>query len=282
MRFLAYGALLLVWLGKAQALTPLPITLLVEFSPEQAKAYQLQMQHWNLLQQAAGPNLDVTITHVSLQRSLDLVQKSGYCVFNKVKTPEREAQMTFSQLPLSISPSQRLIRLRSNDKLPATATSIDLPAELAAHPNMRIGIAAGSRFGPTVDAIIQRFPKQFYAVSGENVHVKLWQMLQLGRVDALIDYQVRIELLEAQTPSSKPYTITPIRGQNMLVKGYIACNKQTHGEQSIQYVDRLMATPALQSALVQSFKQYFPEPEWQQIRQDLQQIYPAASIDSRP
>lgn len=282
MRFLVYGALLLVWLGKAQALTPLPITLLVEFSPEQAKAYQLQMQHWNLLQQAAGPNLDVTITHVSLQRSLDLVQKSGYCVFNKVKTPEREAQMTFSQLPLSISPSQRLIRLRSNDTLPATATSLDLPAELAAHPNMRIGIAAGSRFGPTVDAIIQRYPKQFYAVSGENVHVKLWQMLQLGRVDALIDYQVRIELLEAQTPSSKPYTITPIRGQNMLVKGYIACNKQAHGNQSIQYVDRLMATPALQSSLVQSFKQYFPEPEWQQIRQELQQIYPAASIDSRP
>jgi len=279
LRFLVGCSLLLALLGNAQAFTPLSITLLVEFSPEQAKAYQLQMQHWNLLQQAAGPNLDVTIEHVSLQRSLELVQQSGYCVFNKMKTPEREAQMTFAQLPLSISPSQRLIQLRHNDPNPATASSINLVAEFAARPNMRIGIAAGSSFGPAIDAIIQRYPKQFYAVSGENVHVKLWQMLQLGRVDALIDYQVRVALLAAQTPSSKPYTVTPIAGQNMLVKGYVACNKQAHGTQSIQYVNRLLATADLQSALVQSFKQYFPDPEWQLIRQDLQQIYPAASID---
>jgi len=278
MRFFVCCALMLVLFGKAQALTPLAVTLLVEFSPEQAQAYQLQMRHWNILQQAAGRNLDVMIEHVSLQRSLDLVQKTGYCVFNKVKTPEREAQMTFSQLPLSISPSQRLIRLSDNANFPASESVIDLPSELSAHPNMRIGIAAGSRFGPTIDAIIQRYPKQFYAVSGENVHVKLWQMLQLGRVDALIDYKVRIELLKTQLPASKPYTASPIAGQTMLVKGYIACNKQPHGLKSIQYVDQLMAAADLQSELVQSFESYFPEPEWRQIRQELKQIYPAASI----
>lgn len=272
------GLLLLLVCMTGQAATPLPLTLLVEFSPAQAKAYQLQMQHWNLLQQAASAQVDVRVEHVSLQRSLDLVHQSGYCVFNKLKTPEREAQLLFSQRPLSISASQRLIQLQTPGS--SQPNSIDLRLTLQSKPAMKIGIAAGRSYGPTIDALISEFPQQFYAISGEDVHVKLWQMLQRGRVDALIDYKARIDLLQAQqdlSAKATAVTASPIAHQPMFVQGFIACNKGPHGKAVMAVLDQVMTQPQLQQQLVQSFQQYFPANEWRQLQAQLQALYPAWS-----
>lgn len=276
-RILSFVLFAQAWLY-TNSTAAIPLTLLVEFSAEHAQANQLSMRHWSLLEQAAGDRLQVSVEHVSLQRSLELVQKSGYCVFSKRKTSEREAVLIFSQKPLSVSPSQRFIQLQPTSLTHPLPSEINLRYLLQSTPKMKIGIAAGRTYGTSVDSLIKEFPQQFYGVSGEDVPLKLWQMLQRGRVDAVIDYKARIELLQMQhsaaTPA-KPISVIPLTDQPMLVEGFVACNKLPHGVAVMALIDHLMAEPSFQQHLVESFRQYFSAAEWQEVQSELQRYYPA-------
>ena len=261
----------LCWLSPLQAV-PLTVTILLEFSEQNAAAYAQQMLHWRLLQRHADEALDVRFEHVSLQRSFSQVQQSGYCAINKMKTLEREARLLFSERPLNVSPSIRLIRSGAATPEPG----IDVAAWLDEAPKRQIGVAAGRSYGKALDAVIQSHPKQVYTVAGEDVNLKLWQMLQKGRVDAVLDYVVRIEYLRQLQSDNSPYSATVIAGQPLLIEGFIVCNRSAHGQQLMQYFDQLMATPALQQALYQSYQQYFSVTEWQQARPYFQKTFPAA------
>lgn len=191
-----------------------------------------------------------------------------------MKTPEREARLLFSEKPLNVSPSIRLIR--SGAAIPES--DIDVAAWLRESPKRKIGVAAGRSYGKVLDAVIQSHPKQVYAVSGEDVNLKLWQMLQKGRVDALLDYVVWIEYLRQLDSDNIPYSATAITGQPLLIEGFIVCNRSAHGQQLMQYFAQLMATPALQQALYQSYRQYFTAAEWQQAQPYFQTTFPAAAV----
>lgn len=271
MRFWLALSVMICWCCPVQA-TPQSLTILLEFSEQNAAAYAQQMLHWRLLQRHAGEALDVRFEHVSLQRSFSQVQQSGYCAINKMRTPQREALLLVSQKPLNVSPSIRLIR----GGVTAADQQIDVAAWLEEVPKRKIGVAAGRSYGKALDAVIDTHPKQIYPVSGEDVNLKLWQMLQKGRVDAVLDYEVRIEYLRQLQNDNSPYSATPIAGQPLLNEGFIVCNPTTHGQKLMQYFDQLMATPALQQALYQSYRQYFTATEWQQAQPYFQAKFPAA------
>ncbi|MDZ7870610.1 MAG: transporter substrate-binding domain-containing protein [Rheinheimera sp.] len=271
MRFWLGFFILFCGCGSLQA-APSTVTILVEFSPQNAAAYAQQMTHWRLLQRHAGSALEVRFEHVSLQRSFSQVQQSGYCAINKMRTPQRAANLLFSQKPLNVSPSIHLIRTGAATAEPA----IDVAAWLAGSAKRKIGVAAGRSYGKDLDSVIKASPQQVYQVSGEDVNLKLWQMLQKGRVDAVLDYQIRIEYLRGLQQDQTPYNATKILGQPLVNEGFIVCNRTAHGQQLMQYFDQLMATPALQQALYQSYRQYFTVTEWQQAQPYFQTTFPAA------
>jgi uncharacterized protein (TIGR02285 family) len=248
------------------------MTLLLEFSAKNSEAYTLQMQHWDLVQQALGSALEVNQEHVSLQRSLELVQQAGYCAINKMKTPERLAKLLFSDKPFNISPSLRLIRLG----IPDQVHSVDLAKWLASSKRLKLGIAGGQSYGSMIDKLLRRHPSQIYQLSGEDVHIKLWQMLQKGRLDALVDYSVRIDYLNKMQPKPTPYSVAQIVGQPPILEGYLVCNPTEHGQQIVKLINKTLKNPALQQALYQSYQQYFPPQEWQTVEPLIRDIYPLA------
>ncbi len=271
MRFWLGLCTLLCCCGSLQAAPP-SVTILLEFSQQNAAAYAQQMTHWRLLQRHAGDALNVRFERVSLQRSFSQLQQSGFCAINKMRTPQREASLLFSQKPLNVSPSIQLIRSGA-----ATADApVDVAAWLAGSPTRKIGVAAGRSYGQALDTLIQAHPQQVYQISGEDVNLKLWQMLQKGRVDAVLDYQVRIDYIRALQRDQTPYNASKILGQPLVIEGFIVCNPTAHGQQLMQYFDQLMATPALQQALYQSYQQYFTAAEWQQAQPYFQTTFPAA------
>lgn len=241
---------------------PLAVTMLLAFSEKNAPAYAQQMQHWQILAQLAGAQLAVRYEYVSLQRSMELVQHSGYCTLNKLKTPERQAAMLFSQIPLNISPSLRLIRPGLNS-LPA---DVDLLSFLKAAPRLKIGVASGSSHGAVLDAVLVARAPQVYALAGEDAHLKLWQMLKKGRIDALLDYGVRIEHLRRLQGDALPYSVASLQGQPKVLEGFLVCNRAAHGQQAIRLFDQLMQQPAVQQALYHSYQQYFQPAEWLELQ----------------
>lgn len=254
----------------ALAATPLQVTMLLEFSEKGAQAYQLQKQQWDILRSYAGEKLDVKYEHVSLQRSLDLVQRDGYCSLNKRKTPQREQQLLFSRYPLNIGPPLKLIHLAAKP-LPA---EVDLLDWLVKSPRIKIGIAAGRSYGPVLDALIAQQSTRFYQLAGEDAHIKLWLMLQKGRLDALIDYSVRSSLLAKQSDGIEA---TTIRGEPNFDLAYLVCHRSEHGQQLINLFDQLLQQPALQQQLLGNYQQYFSPKEWQQVSDEILRLFQTQS-----
>jgi uncharacterized protein (TIGR02285 family) len=254
------------------SIAPLKVTVLLEFSAANSEAYALQMQHWHLVQQALGTSMAINYEHVSLQRSLELMQKSGYCAINKMKTPERLNSLLFSNQPINISPSLRLIRMGTTPQ----SQPIDLNQWLHTSSKLKVGIATGRSYGAALDQLIQQHAAQIYQLSGEDVHVKLWQMLQKGRLDAIVDYSVRIDYLNKMQPSPQPYSVEQILGQPALVEGYFVCNATEHGQQVIAQINKILESAALQQALYQSYQQYFPNHEWASVEPQIRLFYPLA------
>lgn len=250
----------------ALATTPLQVTMLMDFGEKGAQAYQLQQQQWDVLRAYAGEKLDVKYEHVSLQRSLDLVQQDGFCSLNKRKTPQREQQLLFSRYPLNIGPSLKLIH-PATKPLPA---DVDLPGWLATSPRIKIGIAAGRSYGPVLDELIAQQSTRFYQLAGEGAQAKLWQMLQKGRVDALIDYSARSVVL---AESRDAVRTSAIRGEPAFITGYLVCNRSQTGQRLIQFFDSLLQQSALQQQLLASYQQYFSPEEWPQVSAEITQLF---------
>lgn len=267
---LLLAGLLLPYLlmSAALAATPLRVTMLLEFSEQGAEAYQLQQQQWQLLRDFAADQLDVSYEHVSLQRSLELVQQDGFCSLNKRKTSQREQQLLFSRYPLNIGAPLKLIH-PATQPLPA---DVDLAGWLATSPRLKIGIAAGRSYGPALDALIAQQSARFYQVAGADAHTKLWQMLQKGRLDALIDYSSRASILADHGAAFQSSTI---HGEPAFIAGYLVCNQSPRGQQLIAIFDALLQQPALQRQLQTSYQQYFQPEEWQQLQAELALLLPA-------
>ncbi|MDZ7870607.1 MAG: hypothetical protein U5L02_15650 [Rheinheimera sp.] len=253
-------------MSAALAATPLRVTMLLEFSEQGAEAYQLQQQQWQLLRDFAGDQLDVSYEHVSLQRSLELVQQDGFCSLNKRKTSQREQQLLFSRYPLNIGAPLKLIH-PATQPLPA---DVDLAGWLATSPRLKIGIAAGRSYGPALDALIAQQSARFYQVAGADSHTKLWQMLQKGRLDALIDYSARSNLLAKQ---SDDIEATTIRGEPHFIVGYLVCRRSERGQQLISLFDQLLQQPSLQQQLLHNYQQYFSPKEWQQVSSGITKLF---------
>ncbi len=257
------------------------VTIATEFSDSNAKAYSTQMQHWQLLLQSA-PQLQVKYVHVAMQRGFELLTQSGYCTINKLKTTERAARWLYSARPLNVSPSLRLITLGQSEpgtitgEVQAAPDGVDLQNWLRHPARRKIGITAGSSYGPVIDQLIKSRPNQFYLVHGQDVTLKLWQMLKRGRIDAIMDYPVRIDHLRQVQQDNTTYTALPLQGLPLYLEGFVVCNREAHGQQLMQYIDELMAQPQVQQRLVASYRQYFTDAQWQQLQPYLQQTFSAA------
>jgi len=252
----------------AMATMPLPVTMLMDFSEKGAQAYQLQQQQWEILRTYAGEKLDVQYEHVSLQRSLELVQQEGYCSLNKRKTPQRERHLLFSRYPLNIGPPLKLIHLAAKP-LPA---EVDLLDWLVTSPRSKIGIAAGRSYGPALDELIAQHSNRFYQLAGEGAQSKLWLMLQKGRLDAVIDYSARSSVLAEQRDAIRA---TAIRGEANFIVGYLVCHRSDRGQQLINLFDQLLQQPALQQQLLRNYQQYFTQAEWQQVSGEIADLFSA-------
>lgn len=263
----------------SSALRAQNVTIITEFSDKNAPAYDRQMAHWQLLLQAQQ-ELKVDYVHVGLQRGFELLDQSGYCTVNKLKTPERAQRWLFSAKPITVSPSLRLITLKPTGPAEAPhaeqAGLINLADWLRQPARPKIGIAAGRTYGADIDQLIKARPTQFYPIHGQDVSLKLWQMLKRGRVEAILDFPARIDYLRAVGKEQTAYAALPIQGQPLHLEGYIFCNRQAHGQALMRYFDDLMAKPEIQQSLLNSYRQYFSAGEWQQMQPYLHQMFPAA------
>lgn len=159
----------------------------------------------------------------------------GACVFNALKTPEREAIAVFSRRPM-LTPAYRLYfpAARRQDLGPYLdgAGRADL-ARLAAAP-LRGGVTANRAYNPAIDAFIATRRKS-KPLDGMVSTKQVLNLLRAGRLDFAFATPVDIE------QPDKTLENVPIAGAEAWNASYIACSRDGTGQAVIAAIDHLFA-----------------------------------------
>jgi len=157
----------------------------------------------------------------------------GACVFNALKTPEREAIAVYSRRPL-LSPAYRLYFPTSQRALLTPYLDgqgrVDL-GKLAAAP-LRGGITANRAYNTAIDSFVAERRKTRPLDNLVSTR-QLLNVLRAGRLDYSFATPVDIEV------SSEGLDSLPIAGAEAWNASFIVCSRDKTGQAVIAAVDRL-------------------------------------------
>lgn len=166
------------------------------------------------------------------------------CHSNMARTPEREAQLYFSNTALYATP-QVYVRPELVKPLPRDAHGeVDLP-RLLADPQFTGAVVQSRSYGVTIDAWLRErsdapwLQRHVAPDFGSN----MLPLLTLGRVDYVIEYPAAVSTLAHQVPAVRTLVGLPIAGTDKVLTVGVACPRTPWGLAMIRRVDQALSSP---------------------------------------
>jgi len=260
---------LLAIAGRPSAAEPLQMILLENHTPATAAdRINVESRILERLQQLAQPDLQISVMQIGNLRALELLKlKSNYCALNKQKTAERLEHWLFAEIPTSIYPPLQLI---STEYI--QADPIDLAELLKTKPRLKIGIVGGRNYGPNIDQFIKQHAEHFYVRNGEDAAENLAMMLNLRRLDAIIEFSAIVEASLLHAGRAMTLHTHPLQDQPP-IRGYLVCNKSPQGKMLIAKINQLFQNKSLREAIVQHHQDFFSANDWQLLEAEIRKTF---------
>ncbi|WP_338516915.1 hypothetical protein [Alteromonas gracilis] len=196
----------------------------------------------------------------SQARQWELLKASdNLCLYNKMRTEPRDRLANFTEFPLLTFPPNRLIS--SSPVIQGKEISIQ---SLLNNSTITIGIEEGRSYGRVLDAVITQSKDKFFVANGTSMNKRLYEMLERGRVNAIIEYTLSYNSLAAPYNLRDKY-VYQIEGVDNYVDGYIACSNSLIGKALISKFDSLMRQEAYKQSASALIMRYVPDAERRQI-----------------
>jgi uncharacterized protein (TIGR02285 family) len=202
------------------------------------------------------PEFDHRIHEVPYRRlEVNMRIQPTACVLGLLKTPERETYMQFSR-PLLPALTGLGVLIR-RDHLQALKSALTETRQLSlkrllSMDNVRLGLAPGRSYGPTVDELLQTAPGsvQLQGVSTSTPLRNLVEMTLLGRVDVTLLFPQEVRYLQDTEGRKFPDLVfLPLEEQSTSTAAHAACAKGPAGEQIIGKINAAMTRPEAQAKL---------------------------------
>ncbi|CCQ09227.1 hypothetical protein PALB_640 [Pseudoalteromonas luteoviolacea B = ATCC 29581] len=190
------------------------------------------------------------------------------CLYNKLKTNEREKDALFSHYPIVAFPSIRLISHKS----------VQLPnkinfTELLTKHSLKIAVVKGRSYGDKLDLLISQFKDKLIFAEGAEAAINLREQVATGKVDGILEYSEvyanhfnhRAELHDVNYHS--------LSGAAETVFGYIACARSLQGKMAIANFDEAMRKPEFFDYMINMHKTAFGPAEFYFLKEALEAIY---------
>lgn len=187
----------------------------------------------------------------------ELTTHDNVCLFNKIKTSEREETAYFSAIPIQVFPPNQLIVL-DNKKLPQAITI----QEAIHHYKLNIAVQSGRSYGEETDIQLRENKKSLSAIEGLNSTGRVMKMMLNGRFNAIVEYSTVVETnLKEQGDESLLSRISAhqILGGAGFSHGFIACSKTPEGLHIIKVINSVLKQEDMQNMMVDLNLSYFPE-----------------------
>ncbi|MEZ9236058.1 MULTISPECIES: hypothetical protein [Shewanella] len=230
-----------------------------------------EMEAIALLTEFSDEQLTFDQEQVSMTRGwLELSKQQNSCMFNKIKTAERESVAHFSKYPISVYPPLRLIVMSHNREL--FPKEFDL-ANFPADTHGQLGVVKDRAYGDFIDEKIKRNPHQYYIRGGMGSSNSLIKMLKAERVKGIIEYSEVVDAFLRDNNQSLDYQSIPIRHVTQPIYGYIVCSQGEKGKKVIAEIDRIMGLQSFQEAFIQMHADFFGEAEQAILIPELERVF---------
>ncbi|NKF49791.1 hypothetical protein G3R49_04295 [Shewanella sp. WXL01] len=198
--------------------------------------------------------LNFSHNQVSLNRGwLELSKRENACMFNKLKTPEREKVAYYSQYPITLYPPLRLIVLKQQRHLFPEVIDLDTLKDWQLG---LIGVSASRAYGKVIDEKIALSDMPFFKREGGDSSRKLIDMLVKGRVNAVIEYSDFAASYVEDNDLPQQVSSIAIKQVNQASAGYFVCSKTEYGLKLIKQVDAAMSRKAFQQEFFDIHKRF--------------------------
>jgi len=252
MRYVFY---LLMLISSALNANPIPVNIVSDvLHPEEAEDLDMGFRILlSLKEQLEAKNLITAelIPASRLREWRELTSQPDVCLYNKVKTPERESFAEFTAKPIVAFPPNRLV-VHKATLLPSNVSL----AQILKDNSLRIGAVGGRAYGNKIDALFKFYHKQITWISGKDAAKRLRLMFAKGKFDAVIEYSATFVVEPEIDVNELSFHILDEGGD--VVFGYIACARSAQGFATIQMLNGLLKEPKNQKMIVEShFEEFF-------------------------
>lgn len=138
-------------------------------------------------------------------------------------------------------------------------------ANLLQNQTFKLGLAAGRRYGE-LEPLLEPYRKTALTRSGDESSVALLKMIQSGRIDFTLDYDIILTYLNKTAPEqAKGLVYVPLAELPLPIAGAVGCSNSDWGRQQVELINTVLpkvkADPAFNKSLELWFEpQVFPPP----------------------
>lgn len=221
-----------------------------------------------LKQQIIG-QIEISYLGVNRENEWKILQSNDdVCVYNRIKTPEREKDATFTVNPIVVFPPPRLI-VFGKESVP---NSLSLASAIDDY-NLQLGRAEGRSYGSQLDKAIELYKMQMIPIIGKHSTTRLKSIFLQQKLDAIIEY---VNVFKENLPEDitlPKVTFHQLEEAKAFVYGYIACAKSAAGNKTITAINNALESQVIQAYILEEHRRYFPAAEHSFIESALRERY---------
>lgn len=121
----------------------------------------------------------------------------------------------------------------------------------------KLGLAAGRRYGE-LESLLEPYRKNGLIRSGDDSPVALLKMIQSGRIDFTLDYDIILTYLNKTMPEqAKGLVYVPITELPVPIAGAVGCSNSDWGQQQIELINAVIPKVQADPAFRQSLELWF-------------------------
>lgn len=195
----------------------------------------------------------------NLTRGLDQVKREPLsCFLPTFRTAERDQLGHYVSLFVAM-PHQLLIRNEDRQRIAGDQPEVSLQRLLRDH-NLRGGLIQDRSYGPALDPLLQArsAQPQLLRIQTSNAGNNLFEMLERGRVDYLLEYAEVIQFVQRQRPNTLNVTLLPLKEASTPFVSGIYCSRNAAGAALIRRIDQIARQPDVIAYFVAAQHAYVP------------------------
>jgi uncharacterized protein (TIGR02285 family) len=194
------------------------------------------------------------------------------CSAAYIRTPEREKVLEFSLPDLILPPNGVTVRRDAVSRITGGAPEPVSLARLLKNHDLRLAVAVGRSYGPTLDGLLERAKgsPHVYWRHGEDIYASLFDMLVKGSVDYVLGYPYEALYMARERGVEGQVVTLPLVELPDYTLAHVVCPRSDWGRKVIAEINRALLVERPKPEYRQAIERWLDAPLQEEFRRQYQ------------